>query len=101
MLNNGALGKNYELAGGDIIFVPRASTFYIYGEVLKPGAYRLEKNMNVMQALSLGGGITPRGTQRGIEIRRQGVDGKPTKIHAELTDPVQADDVVYVKESLF
>lgn len=101
MLNNGALGKNYEMAGGDIIFVPRAPTFYIYGEVLKPGAYRLEKNMNVMQALSLGGGITPRGTQRGIEIRRQGADGKPTKIQAELTDPVQADDVVYVKESLF
>jgi polysaccharide export outer membrane protein len=57
--------------------------------------------MNVMQALSLGGGITQRGTQRGIQIRRQGAQGQPVVVKAALTDPVQEGDVVYVKESLF
>ena len=87
--------------GGDVIFVPQAPVFYIYGEVQKPGAFRLERNMTVMQALSVGGGITPRGTQRGIQIRRRSEDGKTTSMTASLGDEIRADDVIYVKESLF
>ncbi|MDT3706555.1 MAG: polysaccharide export protein EpsE [Thiobacillus sp.] len=101
LFQDGQVDLNYQVIGGDVIFVPRASVFYIYGEVRKPGAFRLEKNMNVMKALSLGGGITPRGTQRGIQIRRKGADGKPVIVNAALIDPVREDDVVYVKESLF
>lgn len=101
LFQDGKTDLNFQVVGGDVIFVPRAPMFYIYGEVRKPGAFRLEKNMNVMQALSLGGGITPRGTQRGIQIRRKGADGKPVIVKAALTDGVREDDVVYVKESLF
>src|SRR5574340_747367 len=101
LFQDGQVDLNYQVIGGDVIFVPRASVFYIYGEVRKPGAFRLEKNMNVMKALSLGGGITPRGTQRGIQIRRKGADGKPVIVNAASIDPVREDDVVYVKESLF
>lgn len=86
---------------GDVIFVPQAPVFYIYGEVQKPGSYRLEKHMTVVQALSVGGGITPRGTQRGIQIKRRGEDGKALSVSTSLNDEVQADDVIYVKESLF
>jgi polysaccharide export outer membrane protein len=93
--------QDQQVRDGDVIFVPRAPVFYIYGEVQKPGAFRLERNMTVMQALSVGGGITPRGTQRGIQIRRRGEDGKATSTSASLGDEIRADDVVYVKESLF
>ncbi|MHB1023488.1 MAG: polysaccharide export protein EpsE [Acidobacteriaceae bacterium] len=101
LFQDGRVDLNHQVKGGDVIFVPRAAVFYIYGEVQKPGAYRLPGNLNVMQALSLGGGITPRGTQRGIQIRRQDANGRPVKIQAALTDPVRENDVVYVKESLF
>jgi len=101
LLQGGQFELNQQVGDGDVIFVPRAPVFYIYGEVQKPGAYRLEKNMVVMQVLSLGGGITPRGTQRGIQIRRLGPEGRPVTVNASLTEAVQADDVVYVKESLF
>ncbi|KVW94973.1 polysaccharide export protein EpsE [Thiobacillus denitrificans] len=101
LFQDGQFDLNHQVNDGDVIFVPRAAVFYIYGEVQKPGAFRLEKKMNVMQALSLGGGITQRGTQKGIQIRRQGPDGQPVKLKAALTDPVREDDVVYVKESLF
>jgi polysaccharide export outer membrane protein len=68
--------------------------------VQKGGAFRLEPNMTVMQAIAMGGGITARGTERGVRInRRHG--GTVEKIEARLTDLVQADDVVYVRESLF
>ena len=101
LFQDGQFDLNHQVNDGDVIFVPRAAVFYIYGEVQKPGAFRLEKNMNVMQALSLGGGITQRGTQKGIQIRRQGAEGQPVQLNAALTDPVQEGDVVYVKESLF
>jgi len=101
LFQDGQVDLNHQVKGGDVIFIPRAAVFYIYGEVQKPGAYRLTGNLNVMQAVSLGGGITPRGTQRGIQIRRNDKDGKPVNIHAALTDRVRENDVVYVKESLF
>jgi len=88
------------LEPGDTIFVQKAPMVYVYGEVQKGGAYRVEPDMTVMQAIAMGGGITPRGTDRGIKISRR--DGKGVrKIDANLTDAVQADDVIYVRESLF
>jgi len=93
--------QDQQVRGGDSIFVPREPLFYIYGEVQKPGAYRLERNMTIMQALSVGGGITPRGTQRSIQIRRRSEDGKATSVTATLGDEIRTDDVIYVQESLF
>ncbi|MCA1977674.1 MAG: polysaccharide export protein EpsE [Thiobacillus sp.] len=86
---------------GDILNVARQPMFYIYGEVQRPGAFRLEQNMSVVQALSLGGGVTPRGTQRGIRILRRDDKGGMQEIEVKLADPVKKDDVIYVKESLF
>lgn len=101
MYRSGDLSRNLQLENGDTIFVQRAPVFYIYGEVQRAGSYRLELAMTVMQALSVGGGVTPRGTDRGVKIRRKTPDGTFRAIDAHLTDPVQADDVIYVRESLF
>jgi len=97
----GDLSRNVELRPGDTIYVGRAPQVYIYGEVQKAGAYRVEKNMTVMQVLAMGGGLTPRGTQRGIRIERKGEDGSTKRLNAKLTDVVRNDDVIYVQESLF
>jgi polysaccharide biosynthesis/export protein len=101
MYRTGDLSRNLQLENGDTIFVQRAPVFYIYGEVQRAGSYRLEQAMTVMQALSLGGGVTPRGTDRGLKIRRRTPDGTFQAVDARLTDPVQPDDVIYVRESLF
>jgi polysaccharide biosynthesis/export protein len=101
MYRTGDLSRNLELQNGDTVYVQRAPVFYIYGEVQRAGSYRLEPAMTVMQALSVGGGVTLRGTDRGLKIRRRTPDGKFQAIDARLTDPVQPDDVIYVKESLF
>lgn len=96
-----ALAKNLELRAGDVVYVDHAQRFYIYGEVQRAGVYRLERNMTVVQALSTGGGLTARGTERGIQIRRRGTDGKVKVISPSLDDLVEFEDVVQVKESLF
>lgn len=92
---------NVELQGGDTVFVERAPRFYIYGEVQRPGALRLERNMTVLQALSAGGGLTLRGTERGLRVKRRDQSGKLQTIDVKGDDLVQPNDVVYVKESLF
>ena len=98
-----AFGANLRLASGDTIFIRRAPVFYIYGEVQRPGAYRLERNMTVMQALSAGGGLTAKGTQRGLLVMRPALTGSGAieKIRITLGERLQADDTLYVQESLF
>lgn len=100
LYKSGDASKNVELTEGDAIYVPRSPVFYIYGEVVRSGSYRLERNMNVAQALSVGGGLSLRGTERGIKIKRV-VDGALKTLEVQANDIVQADDVIYVKESLF
>lgn len=95
------LNLNDEVVGGDIIYVPRAEVFYIYGEVQHPGAYRLEKHMNVMQAIALGGGITLAGTENHAQIRRMDKNGNITMLPAATDMSLMPNDVVYIKQSLF
>lgn len=101
LLDKGDPKLDIDLRDGDILYVPREPRYYIYGEVQRPGTFRLERNMTVVQALSVGGGLTPRGTQRGIRILRRNDQSKTVEVDANLQDPVQNDDVIYVKESLF
>jgi len=89
-----------KVSDGDRIFVPRMERFYIYGQVNKPGVYRLDRGMTVMQAISVAGGLTDKGTERGITLRRTTTRGVET-ISTSMTQPLQNNDVVYVKESLF
>ncbi len=101
MMRSGNLERNLNVAGGDIVYVERAHRFYIYGEVQRPSQYRLEHNMTVLQALSVGGGISLRGTERGVKIKRLDESGFVKIIKAKHDDLLQPNDVVYVEESLF
>ena len=86
---------------GDQIYVHRAPVFYIYGEVQHPDSYRVERDMSVIQALAKGGGPTARGTQRNMKLYRKNGSGAIEKTSPELSDLIQAGDVLYVEESLF
>jgi len=99
--SNGAL-IDPEVIGGDTIYVDRYPYFYVYGEVQRPGVYRLQKGMTMMQALSVGGGFTLRAAKKDIQVnRRDAKTGKVTTFMAQLNDLLLPDDVVYIKESLF
>ncbi|PPE71354.1 polysaccharide export protein EpsE [Caldimonas thermodepolymerans] len=89
------------MENGDVVYVDRMPTIYIYGEVQRPGAIRLERDMTVMQALATGGGLTQRGTERGLRVHRRGPDGKVQVIQPSMEDKLRDGDVVYVRESLF
>jgi polysaccharide export outer membrane protein len=99
----GADGRDQDflVQNGDVAYVERAPMVYIYGEVQRPGPMRLERDMTVMQALAGGGGLTLRGTEKGIRIHRKMPDGKIDVLQPTLDDKVRDGDVVYVRESLF
>ena len=79
----------------------RAPVFYIYGEAQRPGSYRIERDMIIMQALAQGGGPTARGSEKRLRLHRKSASGGVTQIEPQLTDPVLPNDVIYVKESIF
>ena len=98
---SGGKDKDILILNGDAVWVDRQPLVYIYGEVQRPGPMRLERGMTMMQTLATGGGLTQRGTVKGIRVHRKGDDGKVDVITPTLDDPMRDGDVVYVRESLF
>jgi len=90
-----------EVAAGDVIYVPTAPQYYIYGEAQRPGSFRIKRNMSIQQAVAEAGGPTMRGTERGMKLFRRNAKGELQTISTKPTDLVQPDDVIFVTESLF
>jgi polysaccharide export outer membrane protein len=101
LFRGGKLGDDPLVLNGDTVYVDRSPIVYIYGEVQRPGALRLERGMTLLQALATGGGLTQRGTEKGIRVHRKDADGKVQVLQPGMDDRVQEGDVVYVRESLF
>lgn len=97
----GSIADDIVLAGGDTVYVHRAPVFYIYGEAQRPGAFRIERNMTVQQALAQGGGPTLRGSESRLRLHRRKADGSIEETVPQANDLVQPDDVIYVRESIF
>jgi len=93
--------NDIELQPNDIVFVPDLDTFYVYGEVNRPGEYPLKHDLTVMQAISVSGGLTELGTDKKLKIKRRGENREIKTLDAELTDVLMANDVVFVRESIF
>jgi polysaccharide export outer membrane protein len=89
------------ITNGDTVYVDRMPMVYIYGEVQRPGAMRIERDMTVIQALATGGGLTQRGTEKGLRVHRRNADGKVEILQPGMNDAMKDGDVIYVRESLF
>src|SRR3569623_1747459 len=101
ILKHGKAEDNVNVAIGDVVFVPPAPVFYVYGEIQSPGVYKLQRDMTVLQALAVGGGLTPRGTDNAYKIIRLVVGVQVQTLDSRLSDLVKEDAVILVKERLF
>ena len=99
-LESGALSQNLDLRDGDTIFVPRAETVYVFGQVKNPGVYGMQKNTTVLQALSLAGGVNENGAMNRIHVMRI-VDGVKKELRVNLTDVVRPEDTIVVPQRYF
>nr|WP_306300222.1 SLBB domain-containing protein [Erythrobacter sp. LQ02-29] len=101
MATGGAAMDPY-VESGDKIYVARVEegerpVFYIYGQVNAPGSYPVVEGMSLRMALARGGGLTSLGSEKKVDVYRNGVELDDTK----LDDIVQAGDVVKVGERFF
>lgn len=101
LFRGGNPADDFTVQHNDVIYIERAPQIYVYGEVQRPGVLRLERGMTVLQALAASGGLTLRGTQRGIRVHRRGTDGTVQELTPGMQEALQQDDVVFVRESLF
>jgi polysaccharide export outer membrane protein len=99
-LESGSRKQNVELHDGDTIFVPRAESAYVFGQVKTPGAYAIQKDTTVLQALSLAGGVTENGAMNRIKVVRL-VNGEKRELKMKLTDLVKPGDTLIVPEKYF
>jgi polysaccharide export outer membrane protein len=101
MVRKGELNRDFEVSAGDIVYVERAPRAYVMGEVQRPGPFRIERGMTIQQAVSAGGGLTPRGSNNGLRVTRRAPNGNVATLEVRASDLVQVDDVITVRESWF
>src|SRR3954469_17788466 len=99
-LEGGSMKQNVELHDGDTIFVPRGESAYVFGQVKTPGAFAIQKDPTVLQALSLAGGVTENGAMNRIKVVRV-VKGEKHELKMKLTDLVKPGDTIIVPEKYF
>lgn len=99
-LQSGRLSQNVQLQDGDTIFVPKAETFFVTGHVRSPGSYVYEPGMTVLQAIALAGGLSDRGSRRGMKVLRVS-GGKQVEIDVKETDLIKAGDTLLIRQRFF
>jgi polysaccharide export outer membrane protein len=99
-LSKGALRREVMLQDGDTIIVLPAKTVFVYGNVARPGEYRITRTTTVLEALSLAGGVTNLGSTHRLKVVRT-LDGEKRTISVGLDDPVQGGDTIIVERRLF
>jgi len=103
--------RNTKVEEGDTIFVPKGNTFFVFGEVQKPGAYQLEKETNVLEGITIAGGFTTKAAPSRARVIRNTPTGQQV-FNVDVNDLLkggrrdkaillQENDVVVVPESFF
>lgn len=112
LLKGGDQISNILLADKDLIYIPRAESYYIIGQVQKPGSYPyLKKEITLVEAITEAGGFTPSAARNRTRIVRveNGVE-KIIEVQIDaITDsgqkgkdvPVRPGDVIVVPEGFF
>jgi polysaccharide biosynthesis/export protein len=99
-LREGKLSANLLLQDSDMIIVPEAERVYVDGFVKQPGSFVLRPGMTVRQAITEAGGISERGSTRGLKIIRKDAKGKEIEIDARMSDILKANDTIRVRQRL-
>jgi polysaccharide export outer membrane protein len=103
--------RHVMLREGDTLFVPKGNTFFVFGEVKRPGAYNLDKETNILEGVTIAGGFTERASPGRARVIRNTPTGQQV-LNVDMNDVVkrgqrdrvmmlQPGDVVVVPESFF
>ena len=82
------------------ITVQQYRSFYVDGEVSRPGSYGYEPGLTLAKALSLAGGMTDRASRRKIFVTRD-IEGNKSRTRVEMSQPIEPGDVIEIEERFF
>jgi len=105
--------ENARVQSQDIVIVSKAQaySYFIFGEVKKPGAYTLDKDTNILEGITVAGGFTDKAAPSRTRVIRSTPQGQKV-IEVDMNDilrrgreaktvMLQESDVVVVPESFF
>jgi polysaccharide export outer membrane protein len=98
---------NLPLQAGDVVEVPRAGSFYVGGEVNRPGSFMLKARTTLDQVAAVAGGVKDAADWDDIRVYRARSDGTREVMTFSLNEfeqgkpapELQANDVVVVGKS--
>lgn len=104
---------NVAVEDDDTVFVPKGkgNTFFVLGEVKKPGSYQLEGETSILEGITIAGGFTDKAAPGRTRILRNTPTGQEV-IYVDMNDVMKRgqrekavmlreNDVVVVPESFF
>ncbi len=111
LLRKGDIALNINLQDQDTLYIPMAESVFIFGEVDKPGAIKLqEKDITIIEAISMAGGFTDIASPSRTRIVRM-ENGMERTIYVNVTKIVKGKksndlllkpgDIVVVPEAFF
>ncbi len=90
-LLSGDVAENVDVQNNDTIYVPKTSVFSVFGEVGSPGSYPLDKELSILEAISLAGGPTQEADPQRLELLRRDGD-EQQKIIVNIKELLEASD---------
>lgn len=108
LLEKGASSLNPVLGEGDVVYIPKAPLIYIYGAVKQAGAFTFRKQLRLLEALALAGGMNGFADKTDVTLIRRGEDGGERVYTVNVgriesgKDPnlfLRDNDVIRVKQS--
>ena len=110
---SGALPEDraFPVVNGDTVMVPKGNTFFVVGEVTKPGAYQLVRETSILEAIAIAGGFTPKAAPGRTRVIRRTAEGTQDMVvdmneiirrgTREKAIRILEHDVIVVPESFF
>ena len=83
------------------ITVQKYRSFFVDGEVRRPGSYGYEPGLTLAKAVSLAGGLTDRASRKKITLLREVEGEKKSYDRIKMSQSIEPGDVITVKEGFF
>jgi len=82
------------------ITVQKYRSFFVDGEVRRPGSYGYEPGLTLAKAVTLAGGMTDRASTKKITLTRE-VDGQKKNYRVDMSQTVEPGDVIKIDQRWF
>ncbi len=101
LIKKGDTSLNVGIQDNDNIYISRAETYYVSGEVNKPDSYNYTPDVTVIKAITKAGGFSKIAARNKVKIIRTVKGENKILEKVSMDTPVLPEDVIVVPESLW